>query len=210
MMSLLRSIATILLLRSVGAVLAHAAMTAALVMLWRDPMVFGPGVAGDLEFLLLMEFLVLHSTAFLVACRFMKGFPSWVFIVLYAPFALMIGASMSSWLVTVLFFWHLASGVWGDFDTAERNVGSFLARYVPTFLWFMALPYAVVLLRVPTLGWEQYPSLAFTADDGFRSLALIPAWTTIYFAGRTLWEIAVRHWERTGQLQRFLTAVQKT
>jgi hypothetical protein len=118
-----------------------------------------------------MEFLVLHSTAFLVGFRLMKGFPTWVFFLIYAPFGLILGASMSSYLATVLFFWHLASGVWGDFDMAERNIGGFLMRYLPSFLWFFMLPFAVVLLKLPALGWDEYPGLAFRTDQGFRSAA---------------------------------------
>jgi hypothetical protein len=157
-----------------------------------------------------MEFLVLHSTAFLVGFRLMKGFPTWVFFLIYAPFGLILGASMSSYLATVLFFWHLASGVWGDFDMAERNIGGFLMRYLPSFLWFFMLPFAVVLLKLPALGWDEYPGLAFRTDQGFRSAALIPAWATLYFTGRACWEMAMRHWERTGALDRFLKAVQQT
>lgn len=179
-------------------------------MLWSNPIVFGPGVARDVEFILVMEFLVLHSTAFLVGFRFMKGFPRWVFIPIYAPFAIVIGASTSSYLVTLLFFWHLAAGVWGDFDMADRNIGGFLVRYLPTFLWFALLPFAVVLLQLPALGWEEYPALAFRWDSGFRSAALLPAWATLYFAGRSLWEFAIRYWERTSALDRFITAVRNS
>ena len=209
-MTLLRSLAAILLLRSVGAVLSHAAMAIVMAMLWVDPMVFGSGVARNIEFLLVMEFLVLHSTAFLVGFRFMKGFPTWVFIIVYAPFALILGSATSSYLITGLFFWHLASGVWGDFDTAERNVGIFLMRYLPTFLWFAALPFIVYLFKLPALGWEAHSGLWFRSDGGRTIPALFPAWATLYFGGRTLWEIAIRHWERTGELERFITRVQKT
>lgn len=209
-MNILRTVVTAVVLRTLGAVLSHAAVATAMAILWVNPMAFGPEAADDVELLLVLEFLVLHSTAFLVGFRFIKGFPRWIFILVYAPFAFILGASSSSYLVTVLFLWHLASGVWGDFDLAERHIGGFLVRYLPTFLWFAVLPFAVVLLGLPALGWEAYPGLAFRADNGFRSAALIPAWATLYFVGRALWEIAIRRWERTGKLQRFITAMQNS
>ncbi len=177
-------------------------------IIWINPLVLGLEVARDVELFLLMEFLVLHSTAFLVGFRFLKGFPRWVFIVIYAPFALILGASSSSFLITILFFWHLASSVWGDFDLAERNVGGFLVRYLPTFLWFVLLPFAVVVLRLPALGWEAHPGLAFSWDNGWRSAALLPAWATLYFFGRTVLEVAIRRGERTGALDRFISAAE--
>ena len=209
-LNLIRGLLTTLLLRKLGAVVSHAAIAIVMAMLWIDPTVFGLGAARQVEFMLVLEFLALHSTAFLVGFRFIKNFPRWIFIVVYTPFALVLGAAMSSHLVAILFVWHLASGVWGDFDTAERNVGIFLMRYVPAFLWFVIVPVAVLLLRLPALGWEAYPGLAFRTDEGFRSAALFPAWATLYFAGRSYWEYALRRWESTGALDRFLTAVQKT
>lgn len=209
-MNVLRSLATMLLLRTVGAVLSHLLVAAAMMALWIDPMFFGPEVASNVDPILMVEFVVLHSTAFLVAARFAKGFPGWVFIIVYTPIAIILGTQMSSFVVTAFVFWHLAAGVWGDFDMAERSIQGFLARYVPMFLWFVILPFVVVLFRLPGLGWEQYPRLAFRTEEGFSSAALTPAWATLYFAGRALWEIAVRHWERTGALSRFSTAVRKT
>lgn len=209
-MRLLRAVAAFLLLRSAGAVLSHTAVAVCMALLWLDPMVFGPDVAEDLLYMLILEFIALHSTAFLVAFRWMKGFPRWVFILFYAPFVLAVASMMSSAWVGIAFLWHLASGVWSDFDTAERAVERFVARYVPTFAWFILLPYPIVLFGLPPLGWEAHPSLALETDQGFSSLALVPAWTTLYFAGRAVWEILVRWWERTGDLDRFFRKLRST
>lgn len=202
-MRLLRALLAALLLRSLGAVLAHAVIAATMALLWWNPMIFGPDVAGDMEIMLIVEFLVLHSTAFLVGFRMVKGFPRWVLLLIYAPFALVLGGLLSSWILIVPFFWHLAAGVWGDFDTAERHVMGFVIRYLPVVVFFIALPPLVVLFDLPAWGWAEYPTLWFETDQGQSYPALTPAWSTLYFAGRAVWEIAVRHWERTGAIDRF-------
>jgi len=46
-------------------------------VLWVDPVALGRSVPGDLFPILMFEFLVLHSTAFLVGFRVLKGFPMW-------------------------------------------------------------------------------------------------------------------------------------
>lgn len=208
-MNTLRGVLAALLLRSLGAVLSHLAVAIGMLVLWIDPMAFGPDTAGNLELLMALEFVVLHSTAFMVAFRFMKGFPRWVFSVLYAPFGLMIGFAASSWVLILLFAWHLGSGIWGDFDMAERHVGGFLVRYVPVFLWFVLLPFVVAVLPLPGLGWNEYPSLAKDVM-GTSKPAFVPAWAMFYFGGRAVWELLVHQWEQSGALHRFIDRARQT
>jgi len=85
----------------------------------------------------------------------------------------------------------------------------FLVRYLGVFALFIVGLVIGSFPGVPALGWED-SSFSMRFDDGGRNDSLIPVWGTVYFAGRTVWEVLVRFWERTGAMTHFIDRVRKT
>lgn len=167
-------------------VLSDIALLAFFLTTWVSPFVFGQRAPHACMAILIMEFITVHSTAFLVAQSGSRQVVLTAFV--YIPFVAFAGVLVRAiWPIT-MFAWHVYGtvSVFTGGSDARRNEA--LIRWAICFALFMLCLGLAAFLPWPDLGWREETTADFAWSRGTGEVVyhITPAWGTLYFLGLTV------------------------
>jgi hypothetical protein len=144
------------------AALPDAAVAAVYACTWVAPFYFGPDTVKNLMMLMLLEFLVVHSGAFIgllvlsdTATRKTKTLAIVGFGSFYMMFAAAFSLAFKSWWPALSFFWLLAakfSIVWLTPLPRDDEAQRLKTLWLVSVVFYLGAVFAGVLLPLPRLG----------------------------------------------------------
>lgn len=131
---------------------------------WLDPLHFGADTVRNLMLIMLMEFLVVHSGAFIglvvlsdAATRMSKTLAILGFGSFYMLFAAAFSFAFHSWWPALSFFWLLAAKfaiVWLTSLPRSEEKQRLTSLWLISVVFYLAAVFAGVLLPLPRLGLD--------------------------------------------------------
>ncbi len=166
-------------------VLSDAALLVFFVVTWISPFAIEPRAPYACMAIMMMEFISIHSTGFLVV--FSGTRVVWLTVLIYVPFVLAAAFFSKAVWPLVMFAWHVygtVSAFRGNDPSRKREA---IVRWVICFVLFM-LCVGLAMIPWPALGWGEAttPDLAWSSDSGETAYHITPAWGTLYFLALTV------------------------
>jgi hypothetical protein len=173
------------------AVLPDAVSATLFAWLWMLPLAFGPDGVRNAMLVMLVEFILIHSTAFLGAAtsatnasRFRKVGLLAAFGALYLVFIAAFAAAFDAWWPFLAFGWLLLGKLRIIFTARDADGGGAAAIWAMSALAYLFAVFATLFLPLPRLGLDeavlsqlQLPGSGAWIDEPHRVIAA----GTLYF-----------------------------
>jgi hypothetical protein len=166
--------------------LSDVALLVFFAVTWTSPFAYGARAPHACMAILIMEFITVHSTTFLLTH---SGPRKAIFIaLLYIPFVAFAGMLARATWPIVTFGWHVygtLSAFTGDCESRSKEA---IIRWAICFALIMLCLAMAAILPWPELGWseETTPEFAWSRGDDEIVYHITPAWGTLYFFGLTV------------------------
>ncbi|MBI4667428.1 MAG: hypothetical protein HY751_13580 [Nitrospinae bacterium] len=185
--------------------LGYAAFSAMFIITWISPYTFGLKTVSYLTMMMLLEFIVMHSGAFLataMAANVSRGKKSLNILgigLFYSLFILGISLSFSDWLPALIFAGMIANRVITVLTAEAGEVRKSAANHswAASALFYLLFVFATTLLPVPELGItsdvaraQEFTSSGLWVDEPQR----VVAFGFLYFGALALSELSGYRW----------------
>ena len=167
-------------------VLSDAALLIFFVTTWISPFAFGQEGPHACMAILIMEFITVHSTTFLIAQSGARQVG--LTALLYIPFVAFAAMLVRAIWPIAMFAWHVYGTVSVFRGGSEARRIEALVRWAICFALFVLCLGLAAFLPWPDLGWRQETTSDFAWSRGTGELVyhVTPAWGTLYFLGLTI------------------------
>jgi len=151
-------------------------------LIWVNPLIFDDVLKGC-TLILIIEFLTVHSTVFIVLVAKEKV-SMWLLLVYIVAVVFAAGITRTIWPVP-FFAWHIYDTMKAFRNASEGQIKTLGARWLATIVLFFFAVIPAVFLPLPDLGWHDgivSRDFAWMEEGSGRlNYHVTPAWGTIYF-----------------------------
>ncbi|MDD4871087.1 MAG: hypothetical protein PHR77_11065 [Kiritimatiellae bacterium] len=151
-------------------------------LIWVNPLIFDDVLRGC-ALILIIEFLTVHSTVFIVFVAKEKV-SMWLLLIYIVAVVIAAGATRTIWPIP-FFAWHIYDTMKAFRNASEGQIKTLWLRWFVTIVLFLLAIMPAVVLPLPDLGWHHgivSSDFAWREEGSSRlNYHVTPAWGTIYF-----------------------------